>query len=57
MRVFRALLIATLFIFLLLFGGPVVGLVISGSVFTIPILFVLAILVLAGWKIRDLIER
>jgi hypothetical protein len=57
MHVFRGLLIAAVLIYLLFFGGPVIGVMVSSWVFMIPVLFIVAILALAAWKIGGLVRR
>ena len=42
---------------LLLWGGPLVGFAIASVGFTLPVLFVVAIMGLAMWKISDLFAR
>lgn len=57
MHVFRGLLISAVLIYLLFFGGPVLGVMVSSWVFMIPVLFIVAIVALAAWKIGDLVRR
>jgi hypothetical protein len=42
---------------LFLWGGPLVGFAISSVGFTLPVLFIVAIVGLAVWKITDLFAR
>lgn len=57
MHIIRGILIFAALIFLFVAGGPVLGVMISSWTFMVPILFVVAILALAGWKIKELIRR
>jgi len=57
MSILRVVVLGAILVYLLFFGGPVLGVMVSTWTFLIPALFLLAVVGLAAWKFGDLVKR
>lgn len=53
----KGILVVLVLTLLLLWGGPLVGIVFSSLTFTVPVLFILFLAGLGVWKILELFAR